>query len=320
MAYRCGNRTQLTLLPDSIEQYVGKDDPVRVYDAFINTLDHKELGFQYNANCVGNSSYDPISMLKILVYSYSYGWRSSRKIERALHHNLSFIWLAGGLKPDHKTISRFRKDNKKVLKNVLKQNARMCLKLGLIEGNTLFVDGSKFRANAGKSQTKSKKTWRLYRDEIQKRIESLLEECQRTDDNESESLVEISKELQSAENLKNKIDQVLKEIKDDDKINGTDTDCKIMKGRNGSHACYNGQIVTDDLHGLIISTDAVSSKNDLNQMQIQIENAEKTIEKESENVCADAGYSSVDDLKPLVDKGKTVIVPNNKQSKQNPKD
>jgi len=70
MAYRYGNRTQLSFLPDSIEKYVGKEDPVRVYDAFVNALDTKELGLQFNTNCVGNSSYDPITMLKILVYGY----------------------------------------------------------------------------------------------------------------------------------------------------------------------------------------------------------------------------------------------------------
>ncbi|MBL4939347.1 MAG: transposase [Lutibacter sp.] len=77
-------------------------------------------------------------MLKILVYAYSYGWRSSRKIERALRHNLSFIWLAGGLKPDFKTISEFRRNNLKSLKNILVQSARLAMKLDLIQGNILL--------------------------------------------------------------------------------------------------------------------------------------------------------------------------------------
>jgi transposase len=82
-----------------------------------------------NHNAAGNSAYDPMAMLKVLVYSYSYGWRSSKKIERALHHNMSFIWLARGLKPDHITISEFRKANLKALKKVLVQCAILCLKL-----------------------------------------------------------------------------------------------------------------------------------------------------------------------------------------------
>jgi len=320
MAYRYGNRTQITFLPDSIENYVLEDDPVRVYDSFIKALNPVKLGLDLNENSLGNSSYDPVTMLKVLVYGYSYGWRSSRKIERALHHNLSFIWMAGGLKPDHKTISKFRKDNKEVLKNVLKQCARMCMKLNLIEGNTLFVDGSKFRANAGKSQTKSIEKWKSYSRHVEQRIDTLLEECNRVDENEIESLVEVRKELRSKEKLKSKIAQVLHEIEAEEKVNGTDPDCQIMMGRQGSHASYNGQIVTDEKHGMIVSTDVNSLKNDLNQLSTQIKNADLILEKESETVCADAGYSSVEDLELLVNEGKRVIVPNNKQAQKNPKE
>ena len=316
MAYRHGNRTQLTFLPDTVDQYVGQDDPVRVYDAFIDVVSKEKLGITLNENSVGNSPYFPLTMLKILVYGYSYGWRSSRKLERALHHNLSFIWLAGGLKPDHKTISTFRKENKEVLKDILKQCARMCVKLNLIEGNTLFVDGSKFRANAGNRQTKSIENWEKYRGHIEERIATLLDECQKVDEKETENLVVINKELKSKGRLKAKIDELLLDIKGEEKINGTDTDCKIMKGRQGSHAGYNGQIVTDEAHGLIVTTDVTTSNNDLNQLRTQIENADETLEKASKNVCADAGYSSVDNLKPLVDQGKTVVVPNNKQSQK----
>ncbi len=105
MAIKTGNRYQVTFLPNTIDDFVGEEDPVRVYDAFIDALDKRELGLDLNRRKVGASKYDPISMLKLLVYGYSYGWRSSRKLERATHHNMSFVWLLGGLKPDHKTIA-----------------------------------------------------------------------------------------------------------------------------------------------------------------------------------------------------------------------
>lgn len=324
MAYRYGSRTQITFLPDTIDKYVTAEDPVRVYDAFIDALNPGELGIEIDESAVGNSCYDPITMLKILVYGYSYGWRSSRKIERALYHNLSFVWLAGGLKPDHKTISNFRKEHKAPLKKVLQQCARMCLKFDLIEGNTLFVDGSKFRANAGKSQTKKVETWTAYKQHIDRRIEELLEECQQIDTNEQESLVRVQKELQGKEKLRDKIGQLLEEMEQSPSsqkaINGTDRDCKIMKSRQGSHASYNSQIVTDDAHGLIVSTQATTSTNDLNQLSKQIEQAEETMEKSCENVCADAGYSSVEDITTLLEQDKTVVVPNNKQAQNDPKE
>ena len=151
MAYRYGKRHEQSLFPASIEDYVPADAPVRAYDAFVDVLDFGDLGIELDSCKVGNSSYDPRGMLKLLVYGYSYGVRSSRKLERETHYNLSFIWLTGGLKPDHKTIAEFRRKHKEALSKVLKQCARLCLKLDLIAGNTLFVDGSKVRANASLS-------------------------------------------------------------------------------------------------------------------------------------------------------------------------
>src|SRR3972149_4634071 len=120
MAYREGDRCQMTLLPPVIEDYVGPGDPVRAYDAIVDAMKMEDLGLAIDPNQVGNPAYDPRSMLKLLVYGYAYGWRSSRKLERACHHNLSFVWIMGGLKPDHKTISNFRRDNKEGLRKGLK--------------------------------------------------------------------------------------------------------------------------------------------------------------------------------------------------------
>ena len=129
MAYRTGNRYQMAMLPQCIEEYVAENDPVRAYDAFVEELEFDQLGIEINPYKVGNSEYHPKAMLKLLVYGPSYGIRSSRKLERETYHNLSFIWLMGGLKPDHKTISEFRRKNKKALKKVLRLSARMCVTL-----------------------------------------------------------------------------------------------------------------------------------------------------------------------------------------------
>ena len=105
----------MTFLPNSIEEYVSSDCPVRAYDAFVDALNFRDLGIILNPSQVGNAPYHPKSMLKLLVYSYSYGIKGSRKIERETYNNLTYIWLMGGLKPDHKTIAEFRRKNKKAL-------------------------------------------------------------------------------------------------------------------------------------------------------------------------------------------------------------
>jgi len=101
----------------------------------VDALDFDEPGIVLDEHKVGNSTYDPKAMLKLLVYGYSYGFRSSRRLERAVHHNVSSMWLMGNLKPDHKTIANFRKNNKNALKKVLKQCARLYIKLDLIDGD-----------------------------------------------------------------------------------------------------------------------------------------------------------------------------------------
>ena len=97
----------------------------------MDSLNFEELGIDWDPRKVGSPQYDQRIMLKLLVYVYSYGIRSSRKLERETHYNLSFIWLTGGLKLDHKTIAEFRRRNKKALSKVLKQCARLCIDLDL---------------------------------------------------------------------------------------------------------------------------------------------------------------------------------------------
>ena len=178
MAYRLGNRDQMRLLPSSIEEYVIKEDPVRVYDAFVESLNFAELGIELDEEQVGNPEYDPKAMMKLLVYGYSYGVKGSRKLERECHHNLSFLWLMGGLKPDHKTIAEYRRRHKGALKKVLKQCVRLCMELDLIAGNVLFVDGTKIRASAGRSKSHERGWYDKRLEEIDQRIEQLIRESE----------------------------------------------------------------------------------------------------------------------------------------------
>ena len=325
MAYRYGDRDQMELFPQSIENYVNQDDPVRAYDAFVESLDFNELGIELDENKVGNSEYDPTSMLKLLIYGYSYGFRSSRKLERALYHNISFIWLMCGLKPDHKTIANFRKNNKKALKNILKQCVRFCLKLDLIEGNTLFVDGSKIRANASIKNTWTKEKCQQSLKEIDKRIETMLTECEQTDEKEQNqrSLVKLKEQLKDKQTLKTKVTEIMKELKQEKQKsqNTTDKECTRINSLQGSNAGYNSQIVTDEKHGLIVNTDAVSENNDLNQFANQINQANETLGKKCEAASADSGYANTDELKKIDDQDIKVIVPSQRQaSEKEPKE
>ncbi len=323
MAYRHGDRRQAILFPQSIEEYIPAEAPVRAYDALIDSLDFGELGIELENRKVGCPEYHPKVMLKLLVYGYSYGVRSSRKLEREAHYNLSFIWLTGGLKPDHKTIAEFRRKNKSALRKVLRQCARLCIELGLIEGNTLFVDGTKIRGNASISNTWTKEECEKYLERTDTRIREILAECDAADDQEKDapSLVQMQEELRDAETLKARVKDILGKLKADGRksTNSTDPDCTNYRSKQGSHAGYNMQAVVDDKHGLIVSSDVVNDNHDYHQLSKQVDKANETLGEDCQTVCADCGYSSIGQLEQVDQQDIKVIVPSQRQIEDKPR-
>jgi transposase len=306
------------LFPASIEDYVGADHPVRAYDAFVEALDFPALGIELNPYQVGNAEYDPWAMMKLLVYGYSYGVRSSRKLEREAHQNLAFIWLMGGLKPDHKTIAEYRRKNKKALKKVLKQCAGLCIHLGLIAGNALFVDGAKIRANAARGNTHDRAYYEQQMSKMEERINQILAECERADQEEEGegSWVAMDKGLTSASCLKDKVQEVLEIFSETDRaqVNRIDPNCAVMHSVQGSHASYNVQSVVDDQHGFIVHAEAVSETSDVNQFARQIEQAHEVLPEPCKIACADAGYADTAELQKVDAQGIQVVVPSQRQA------
>lgn len=320
MAFNMNNKHQAIIFPSVIEDYVPTNAPVRVYDAFVDALDFKELGISLQPNPKGGADeYYPKDILKLLIYGFSYGIRSSRKLERACSDNLSFIWLMGGLKPDYRTIARFRVTHKDAIKKVLKQCVHMCMKLDLIEGNVLFIDGSKFRADASINNTWTKERCEQNIKKIEERIDQLMDDLSKADaeEQQEESLMKIKEHIHDKTKLIDKIKGVLSDLQTQAKksINSTDPDSVNTKGRQGTHASYNVQSTVDAKHGLIVQAHAVSQSNDFNQLSEQVQTAAEVLGKKPNHVCADAGYADVDDIKKI-NPDINVIVPSNHQAQE----
>ncbi|MCK5180196.1 MAG: IS1182 family transposase [Candidatus Omnitrophica bacterium] len=315
-----GDRQQMSMFPSCIDDYVDQDDVVRAYDAFVDHLDWDVLNINIPYH-MGRPKYDPKTMLKLLIYSYSYGIRSSRKIERACYHNLSYVWLTGNLKPDHKTIAEFRRNNKAAIKNVLKQCVRFCIKSRLIEGNILFVDGTKIRANASINNTWNKSKCQKAIQRAEQRITEILNECEILDQAEGDqtSLNKLYGDLADQEKRNAKVQAIMKEIINENRQskNTVDADCTNMRSRQGSHAAYNVQHVVDNKHGLIINVDAVSDANDSQQFTNQIQQANEQLGGKCQVACADAGYAHTDNLSKIDQDNIKVIVPSQKQALHN---
>lgn len=311
MAYLMAGRTQKTFLPPSVEDYISSDDQVRAYDAFVEALDFGELGIPLMPG--GNAvEYYPKMLMKVLVFGYAYGIRSSRKLERACHHNLAFIWLTSGLKPDFRTIGRFRRQHREALKKVLKQCVRMCINLELVDGNALFMDGTGIRANACIKNDYDIKRCKLHIHAINERIEKLVDDNADEDmqEEEQESLVRLKKELRNENKLLSAVKEFAKET-GRKKMNTVDPDSVTIKSRQGIHAGYKAQVVADGKYGLVVTTEAVSHSTDINQLTRQLEQAKEILNKKPEIVCADAGYYNPREI-TKVDSDVQVIVPSPK--------
>ena len=300
MAYKHGERNQAVFFPKTIDECVANDAPVRAYAAFIQAIDLNLLNIEYDPNKVGNSSYNPKTMLTLLAYGYSYGLRSSRKLERACHDILPFIWIMGDLKPDHKTIAEFRRKNRNSIKKIIKLCARMCVEMDLIDGNVLFIDGSRLRANASVQNSWTKKKAMKALEEIDERIERLLNECEAVDEEEKDmgSLVKMNEELKDKKVLRERIAGILEKISKEDSssLNTTDEDCVRIHSRQGSHAGYNGQIVVDDKNGLIVNSDVVDTNCDNGQFSSQLQQAQVVVDGKCKTAVADAGYVDWEDI------------------------
>lgn len=319
MAFKFGNnRDQATFLPPVIDDYVGGNDPVRVYDAFIDALDFGELGISLIPKA-GAERYEPRKMLKLIVYGASYGDRASRKLERACRHNLSYMWLMNGLQPDYRTIIRFRSDYKHAIKKVLKQCVRMCVKMDLIEGNTLFLDGSKFRANASIGHTLSREDIEQELTKIDRHIDELMAESERLDQIEDgqPSLVETRQKIEDRQQLADRMKDCLALLKNKKRasVNRVDPDSVKAKSRQGTHAMHNVQCVTDNKHGLIVQAQAVSESNDNGQLVPQLKQAVENIGHTPQAIGTDSGYFNPSETKDI-DENIKVVMPSPQQASE----
>ena len=153
------DRTQSTLFPERLDEYIAEDNPVRVIDAFVDELDLSSLGFErVQPQVTGRPGYHPATLLKIYVYGYLNRVQSSRRLERETQRNVEMMWLTGRLMPDLKTIADFRKNNSKGIRRVCGEFIELCRNLELFTQAIVAIDGSKFKAVNSKARNDTRGT------------------------------------------------------------------------------------------------------------------------------------------------------------------
>src|SRR5882762_4369945 len=176
MAHVTGqSRYQSTLFPEVLDEVVSIDDPVRVIDAFVDTLDLAALGFsKVAAEEMGRPPYAPGDLLKLYIYGYLNRVRSSRRLEAECHRNIEVIWLLRTLKPDFKTIADFRSDNRAAFRAVFRQFTLLCRELNLFGRELLAVDGTRIKAVNNKDRNFTKNSLEKFIQAVDKRLDEYL--------------------------------------------------------------------------------------------------------------------------------------------------
>ena len=269
------HRKQTILFPDTLDQYVDEENPVRFIDAFIDSLDIEKLGFKHSIPCeTGRPSYNPSDLLKLYVYGYLNQVRSSRKLEKDCHRNLEVMWLMKKLAPDFKTISDFRKDNVDCIKPVFKEFVYLCRSLDLYGAQLVAIDGSKFKAVNSKNNNFNEKNVVLRIKRTEEKIAEylkLMDENDKADSGKDESLkVEGLKErISKLEEKKQQYEQAqnLMKATGQKEVSLVDPDSRLMRvGSQRLDVCYNVQTSVDAKKHLIVDYDVINNSTDHHQL------------------------------------------------------
>jgi transposase len=348
------SRHQLELFPQKLDEWIKEDHPARVIDKFVDNIDMDSLELKENNDDTGRPRYSPFSIIKILIYCYSIGIRSSRKIEMLAGENMAVYWLTRGLTPDYRTIARFRRENNKTLEELLKETIKLYVNLDLYNEDfkdIIFIDGTKIYSDSNGDRI-------INPEKLSKKVKQILKEAEIIDAREDEIygeensggkvtpdkmekleglLKEAKKEVEERlkkegnpdKNSKSRIERLGEDVSvcrnlfsenrdKKERVNLTDPDARLMKHRlHGKHASYNAQISVDK-NRFIISADVVNEENDYHQLTRMVKKSVSNI-GEIKKCVADRGYYDANEMREVMDMNIEPIVRKSQQSRKNNK-
>jgi len=290
------SRDQAQLFPERLDDLVDANSPCRVIDAFVGHLDLAATGFvKAQSAATGRPPYDPADLLKLYLYGYLNRVRSSRRLERECQRNVEVMWLLNRLAPDHKTIAEFRRLNGKGVRRAGAAFVSFCRDAGLIKGDWIAIDGSKFKAVAsGKAVIDQQ--W------LEQQMEAYLQGLDQTDTTEQGNILSPT-EIQAA--LSTLAEQ------GSSRWVSTEPDARVLKGQGPA---YNVQIATDAEHALIVSHAVTAEATDNRSLQPMAEAVSDSLSRTSFCVIADAGYSNGEQAAALEARGIVPHAPANRSA------
>jgi transposase len=313
------DRSQSTLFPERLEDWIGEANPVRVIDVFVDELDLLGLGFdRVEPRETGRPSYHPSVLLKLYIYGYLNRVQSSRRLEREAGRNVEVMWLTGRLAPDHKTIADFRKDNGVQIRRACREFVVLCRRLELFADAFVAIDGSKFKAvnNRDRNFTAAKMKRRMV--QIEESVERYLRQLDSADrqepsqarttkmDHLQDKIAILKREMQRLEKL-----EVKRLEAPDQQISLTDPDARSMatSGRGSGIVGYNVQMSVDTKHHLIVTHEVTNDGTDRAQLSPIAMETKAVLEIDKLDAVADRGYYKGEEVLACEAAGITVTLP-----------
>jgi transposase len=317
------HRDQLTLFPEALDDYISQDNPVRFIDAYVDFLDLDQLGFRHAIlQETGRPPYHPGDLLKLYLYGYLNRMRSSRQLEREAQRNVEVMWLMRRLTPDFKTITDFRRNNRKAIRNVSREFALFCRQLELFSADLVAIDGSKFKAVNRRDRNFTGKQIKRIIQKLDEDIERFLGQMDEADTEQpqeekltaaelQEKIEEMKRRQTQAKDLERKLDE-----SGASQISLTDPDSRMMpvSGGRRTDVAYNVQISVDPKHKLIVDHEVTNAVTDRDLLSYMAKRAKDLLGVDDLEVLADMGYYHGKEVKACMEAGITPYIPKPKTS------
>jgi transposase len=306
----CANHDQVLLFPPCVEDWVPRDHPARFVRDFVQALSLPELGIPIPQPRQGQAPYDPTLLLGLWLYGYLRRVRTSRKVEDACSQDIGFIWLAGNQHPDHNTLARFLKENRRVFKRLFKMLVKTAQRLELIGLVLHALDGTKMASACGTPGA-------LHRDDVTKlmttldaRIEAMLVETAQADEHPAESIA-LPSALCDAQARRAAIQQQLDSLNkhEANHLQETESDARMQKFSDGkTRFGYNCQAMRDEHSGLIVAEEVTNAVCDTNLLVPMLAETHANLGTTAELTAADGGYVSGTEIANAETKGYDVLL------------
>lgn len=301
------NREQSVLFPQSLDEIISADNEVRIIDLFAESINLADFKFVTKNATEGRPAYNPKDLLKLFVYGYLNSIRSSRVLEKECHRNVEVMWLMKQLSPDHNTISNFRRDNQKAIRQVFRHTVSIAAQFNLIGGKLIAGDSTKLRAQNSKKNNFNESKIEQHLVYIENKLNEYNKALEVADeDNKKIIETEINKQNNRKDfynNLSNQLQQ-----NGDTQISTTDPDSRQMITRNNiTEVAYNVQTVVDEKHNLPIDY-KVTNENDSKAMGPMLRRTKIILNTTDFTALYDKGYHTGSEIKKAVEMGVNIMV------------